>query len=159
MLLIYSVRIFPKHCIRRASLIKIQIDFYNYIILWIINLLNLLHITTAIRSWKYPLSSDRGSQAWNGPVSTAVGDHAGILDAVVFFWFFCWKPPHSQLHLMISTYQIYHVLLLILLIIFTWLNQKYGLLKLPENIGSYESVGRLCRCSISVLISIYKNVM
>ena len=39
---------------------------------------------TAIHTRKYLVSSDPRSQAGNGAVSTAVGDHAGILRAVVF---------------------------------------------------------------------------
>ena len=70
---------------KRPNILK---NFKSTLFYYLINILiNFSLVATAIRSWKYPLSSDRGSQAWNGPVSTAVGDHAGILDAVVFaFW-------------------------------------------------------------------------
>ena len=43
--------------------------------------------TTAIHSRKYRISSDLRSQATDGSVSTAVGDNAGILGAVVFMTF------------------------------------------------------------------------
>lgn len=41
-------------------------------------------ITTAIHAEKYRNPSDLRSQASDGPVSTMVGDHMGILGAVVF---------------------------------------------------------------------------
>ena len=49
-----------------------------------INFLKLILSVTAIHTRKYLVSSDPRSQAGNGAVSTAVGDHAGILRAVVF---------------------------------------------------------------------------
>ncbi len=42
---------------------------------------------TAIHTRTYLDPSDPRSQACNGAVSTAVGDHAGILRAVVFCFF------------------------------------------------------------------------
>ncbi len=46
---------------------------------------------TAIHTRTYLDPSDPRSQACNGAVSTAVGDHAGILRAVVFFCFLLQK--------------------------------------------------------------------
>jgi hypothetical protein len=46
-------------------------------------------VTTAIHTVKYRNPSDLRSQASDGPVSTMVGDHMGILGAVVFFLHFC----------------------------------------------------------------------
>lgn len=44
-------------------------------------------ITTAIHTIKYRNPSDLRSQASDGSVSTVVGDHTGILGAVVLFNF------------------------------------------------------------------------
>lgn len=48
--------------------------------------------STAIGLRKYRIPSDLRSQAEYRPVSTTVGDHVGILGAVVFF-FFGWGAP------------------------------------------------------------------
>jgi len=49
-----------------------------------------LLLTTAIRAGTYRIPSDLRSQARDGSVSTVVGDHTGILGAVVFFF-----PPFT----------------------------------------------------------------
>ena len=52
---------------------------------------NFLVSATAIHTRTYQIPSDLWSQAGNGSVSTMVGDHMGILSAVVFSFCFEWS--------------------------------------------------------------------
>ena len=55
-------------------------------------------ISTAIGLWKHRIPSDLRSKSKCRPVSTMVGDHTGILGAVVFFFFFfVFKTPSYHL--------------------------------------------------------------